>query len=77
MSDLHVRIAVTADAEAIVRTHHEAVWNTARHHYQPDVLDAWAVTLTDDSYEQVRGSVLWERRLRGRRASDASPSIGP
>jgi len=57
MSDLHVRLAVTADAEAIVRTHHEAVWNTARHHYQPDVLEAWAVTLTDDSYEQVRQEI--------------------
>jgi predicted metal-dependent hydrolase len=53
MIDLTVRIAVTADAEAIVRAHHESVWNTARQHYQPDVLEAWAVTLTDDSYEQV------------------------
>jgi hypothetical protein len=57
MIDLTVRIAVTADAEAIVRTHHESVWNTARHHYQPDVLDTWAVTLTDDSYEQVRQEI--------------------
>jgi putative acetyltransferase len=57
MSDLHVRIAVTTDAEAIVRTHHEAVWNTARHHYPPDVLDAWAVEPTDDSYEQVREEI--------------------
>jgi hypothetical protein len=71
-----VRIAVTTDAEAIVRTHHEAVWNTARHHYPPDVLGAWAVELTDDSYEQVReevadtGMVAWLRnRIRASRAS--------
>jgi len=58
MNDLHVRIAVTADAEAIVRTHHEAVWNTARNHYSPDVLEAWAVKLADSSYEQVRREIL-------------------
>ena len=57
MSDLTVRIAMAADAEAIVRTHYEAVWNTARSHYPPEILDAWAVTLTDDSCEQVRQEV--------------------
>src|SRR3990170_4334055 len=57
MSDFHVRLAVMSDAESIVRTHHEAVWNTARHHYPADVLEAWAVTLTDDSYEQVRQEI--------------------
>jgi putative acetyltransferase len=58
MGDFHVRPAVTADAEAIVRTHHEAVWNTARSHYSPDVLEAWAVKLADSSYEQVRREIL-------------------
>jgi putative acetyltransferase len=58
MGDFHVRPAVTADAEAIVRTHHEAVWNTAHNHYSPDVLEAWAVKLADTSYEQVRREIL-------------------
>ena len=57
MSDLRVRIAVAADAEAIVRTHHDAVLNTARDYYSPDVLDAWAVKLTDSSCEQVRQEI--------------------
>ena len=57
MTALHVRLAVTADAEAIVRTHHEAVWNTARDHYPADVLEAWAVKLTDDNYKQVRREI--------------------
>jgi putative acetyltransferase len=57
MSDIHVRIAVTTDAEGIVRAHHDAVCNTARDHYPPDVREAWAVTLTDDSCEQVRQDI--------------------
>jgi putative acetyltransferase len=57
MSEIHVRLAVTADAEAIVRTHHEAVWTTARNHYPPEILEAWAVKLTDESYEQVRQEI--------------------
>ena len=51
-------MAVTADAEAIVRTHHDAVWNTAGNHYSPDVLDAWAAKLADSSYDQVRREIL-------------------
>jgi putative acetyltransferase len=57
MSDIHVRLAVTSDAEAIVRTHHDAVWNTARNHYPPEILETWAVKLTDDNYEQVRQEI--------------------
>lgn len=57
MSDFHVRIAITADAEAIVRTHHAAVCGTAHDYYPPDVLEAWAVPLTDDSYQRVREEI--------------------
>ncbi len=57
MSDLHVRIAVTTDAEAIVRTHYEAVWSTARRHYPPDILDTWAGRLTEANYKQVRQEI--------------------
>lgn len=60
MTHCHVRIAVTADAEAIVRTHHTAVCTTARHHYPPDVLEAWAVALTDESYQRVREEIADE-----------------
>lgn len=58
MGDFHVRPAVTADAEAIVRTHYEAVWHTARNNYSPDVLEAWAVKLSDSSYKQVHREIL-------------------
>ena len=57
MGDFQVRPAVTADAEAIVRTHHDAVWRTARTHYPPETLAAWAVKLTDDSCERVRREI--------------------
>jgi putative acetyltransferase len=60
MTDLRVRIAVTADAEAIVRVHHEAVWHTARAHYSPDILDAWAAKPTEDRYERVRQEIADE-----------------
>jgi putative acetyltransferase len=57
MIDLHVRIAVTSDAEAIVHTHREAVLTTARNRYLPHILDAWAVKLTDETYERVRQEI--------------------
>jgi len=57
MSTLLVRVAVATDAEAIGRIQHEAVWNTALNHHPQDVLEAWAVTLTDESYEQVRREI--------------------
>lgn len=58
-----MRRAVTADAEAIVRTHREAVCNTARHHYPPDVLEAWALSLTDESYHRVREEIADEEMV--------------
>jgi GNAT superfamily N-acetyltransferase len=58
MNHWNIRGAVTGDAEAIVRTHHDAVWKTAGNHYSPDILEAWAAKLSDSSYEQVRREIL-------------------
>lgn len=63
MSAFDVRLAVAEDAEAIVRVHHAAVHGTAKICYPPEVIDAWAVKLTQSSYEKVRREIADEAMI--------------
>ena len=57
MARFSVRIAVADDADAIVRIHHAAVYDTARASYPPEILDAWAVQLIEESCQTVRREI--------------------
>lgn len=61
--DFQVRPASLADAEAMLRAHQEAVRRTARAYYPPEVLDAWAAKLTEDSYDRVRREITSEAMI--------------
>jgi putative acetyltransferase len=58
---VHLRQAVPADAETLIRLHHAAVHQTAATFYPPRVLDAWSSEPNEDRHERLRGELKDDR----------------
>lgn len=54
---MSVRNACAADAELLVRLHHAAVHEAARHDYPQDVLDAWSPPPDERRFAWMRGQI--------------------